>query len=706
MKRLDDMINNPRGKTFYSPAQMFAEEEEERQAKARDEEELQMQEGPNNSGTKTNMPEDVQNQEENSFGVDFSDVDIHKDFPQAPSLGALAYTQGNDVHFAPGQYNPGSQEGQELLGHELSHVVQQREDRVKPTNKQQSSYAKASEVNEGMSVNTDSVLEKEADVQGAKAAQGNLTDVMGERSFDQDSSPIESTSDTMTNQVEVENIDEDQIIVRFYTVNGEEREQTIARNITAIKNWILNRYNWNGIINIMKYVADNSTNFNYTIPSDLSGTTDDNDKIIPDDGILAIVEAQVSDNINGDDITNDNYESFMNGVDGLPGTLFAGIMGEESLNSIRDEGDNNSMTDSEGNDIEIPDFSSADEETLYDFFKAITIARNGLWSENENIVNLTGLRRALETSEEEDHEVQWNDTMAASWISNDEEGNEIKQCKTYVATTEPGDRDSARMITPQTMTVLLGLHQSRQPGGRTKNFAIRGSDEDNNVYDFDNETWMAGINLHPGGMDGYIGGMEVTSDELDGFSGESGAMSDNDFNDNVKLIEIFHILSKYGKDKEKSAYDYLKEEKETASEVEEAQRSEQEEQAIDNFERVEELLEEDVFTSEYKDYIKNTVAFNYEDEEEDLDGDNEMASPGVTTTELDDGSMEVSSEEGGAVGPSSAGCQVIYGGREFYDFWWNTANKAEEYGQRRWYYTLIDITQPYNDITTEEGEVQ
>jgi hypothetical protein len=43
MKRLDDMINNPRGKTFYSPAQMFAEEEEEeKQARARDEEELQM----------------------------------------------------------------------------------------------------------------------------------------------------------------------------------------------------------------------------------------------------------------------------------------------------------------------------------------------------------------------------------------------------------------------------------------------------------------------------------------------------------------------------------------------------------------------------------------------------------------------------------------------------------------------------------------
>jgi len=95
-------------------------------------------------------------------------VNIHKDSEQAPSLGALAYTQGNDVHFAPGQYDPGSQKGQELLGHELSHVVQQREGRVKPTTQ-----------GKGMPVNTDPALEKEADKQGKQAAQGKMADVIG-----------------------------------------------------------------------------------------------------------------------------------------------------------------------------------------------------------------------------------------------------------------------------------------------------------------------------------------------------------------------------------------------------------------------------------------------------------------------------------------------------------------------------------------------
>jgi hypothetical protein len=108
----------------------------------------------------------------NSFKTDFSNIKFIKNDETATQIKALAYTQGNDVHFAPGQYNPGSQKGQELLGHELSHVVQQREGRVKPTNKQQSSYAKASEVNEGMPVNNEPALEKEADEQGRYAAQG------------------------------------------------------------------------------------------------------------------------------------------------------------------------------------------------------------------------------------------------------------------------------------------------------------------------------------------------------------------------------------------------------------------------------------------------------------------------------------------------------------------------------------------------------
>jgi hypothetical protein len=111
------------------------------------------------SETGNKMTPEVQSKMESAFGADFSNVNIHQG-SNATSVGAIAYTQGNDIHFANGQYNPTQQKGQELLGHELAHVVQQREGRVQAT-----TQAK------GLPVNDDEKLEKEADAMGMKAAQ-------------------------------------------------------------------------------------------------------------------------------------------------------------------------------------------------------------------------------------------------------------------------------------------------------------------------------------------------------------------------------------------------------------------------------------------------------------------------------------------------------------------------------------------------------
>jgi len=61
---------------------------------------------------------------EGSFGVGFGDVNVHANSPKA-SGGTEAFTEGRDVHFAPGKYNPGSNSGNWLIAHELAHVVQQ-----------------------------------------------------------------------------------------------------------------------------------------------------------------------------------------------------------------------------------------------------------------------------------------------------------------------------------------------------------------------------------------------------------------------------------------------------------------------------------------------------------------------------------------------------------------------------------------------------
>lgn len=71
------------------------------------------------------LDRDTREKLEGAFGVGFSGVRIHRDSEIAPQLGATAFTLGSDIHFAPGRYDPGSESGQRLLSHELTHVVQQ-----------------------------------------------------------------------------------------------------------------------------------------------------------------------------------------------------------------------------------------------------------------------------------------------------------------------------------------------------------------------------------------------------------------------------------------------------------------------------------------------------------------------------------------------------------------------------------------------------
>ncbi|MBZ5489558.1 MAG: DUF4157 domain-containing protein [Acidobacteriia bacterium] len=62
------------------------------------------------------------------FGHDFSGVRVHtgtKAMESAKAVNARAYTAGNNVVFGAGEFTPGTHEGQRLLGHELTHVVQQ-----------------------------------------------------------------------------------------------------------------------------------------------------------------------------------------------------------------------------------------------------------------------------------------------------------------------------------------------------------------------------------------------------------------------------------------------------------------------------------------------------------------------------------------------------------------------------------------------------
>ncbi len=74
------------------------------------------------------LPESFRAFFEPRFDYDFSQVRVHTDARDAESartLNARAYTVGRDIVFGVGQYVPGSMEGEKLIAHELTHVVQQ-----------------------------------------------------------------------------------------------------------------------------------------------------------------------------------------------------------------------------------------------------------------------------------------------------------------------------------------------------------------------------------------------------------------------------------------------------------------------------------------------------------------------------------------------------------------------------------------------------
>ena len=79
-------------------------------------------------GSGSKMDANTQSTMETGIGADFSGVKIHTDSKAEKmnqDLGAKAFTNGSDVYFNKGQYNPSSKDGQHLLAHELTHTVQQ-----------------------------------------------------------------------------------------------------------------------------------------------------------------------------------------------------------------------------------------------------------------------------------------------------------------------------------------------------------------------------------------------------------------------------------------------------------------------------------------------------------------------------------------------------------------------------------------------------
>lgn len=102
-------------------------------ATAADPEHSSVQEALRQLGQGEALPGPVRLRMEKRLGIDLAAVRVHRDTvaaAAAQTLQARAFTLGQDIFFAAGAFEPESQEGQELLVHELTHVVQAYQGRI------------------------------------------------------------------------------------------------------------------------------------------------------------------------------------------------------------------------------------------------------------------------------------------------------------------------------------------------------------------------------------------------------------------------------------------------------------------------------------------------------------------------------------------------------------------------------------------------
>jgi len=140
-RKLQEIVNNSQQAKQVTQLQSMADNHSAQQQH----QPIQKQEN------KTGLPDNLKTGMENLSGMSLDDVKVHRNSDKPAQLQAHAYAQGTDIHLGAGQ--------EKHLPHELGHVVQQKQGRVKPTMQMKGK----------VNVNDDDGLEKEADEMGARA---------------------------------------------------------------------------------------------------------------------------------------------------------------------------------------------------------------------------------------------------------------------------------------------------------------------------------------------------------------------------------------------------------------------------------------------------------------------------------------------------------------------------------------------------------
>ena len=360
-----------------------------------------------------------------------------------------------------------------------------------------------------------------------------------------DSHDSGSTGGRINENTEVQKVGKS-IVIKI-SADGKTESKKIL--IEASRKYIFDNYNWNGIVKLMKFAYEKNGD-KYICPHQLAGTNDDNSRIITDDGILYIIQLQLKRKKKIMPPKRNNLLKILKSVDGKPGLGFLGNIIKKSREIFYNEKDNKSLKDANNNTIAIPSMKDK-EGTLYDFFRKIVIARNGLWSDNQGVTNLIGLRRNIDRRSS----TAYNDSLVACW--KDQAGN--SRVEINIATTEPGYKNRYRQIAPQTISAVFGFHHGRQPSGRTRKVIAQNAGNGSYVW----EKADKGFNFHQGSnsfifpYNGWLEPYGIKDNERTGNPSSRFSLQQL-FELNITLSEIYYLLSQFGTNGETAPYQNLK----------------------------------------------------------------------------------------------------------------------------------------------------
>ena len=134
------------------------------------------------AGRRLNLDAEMAERMQQQFGIRMDQVEL-RESSQAADMDARAFAKGNVVQFAPGQFQPDTEQGRHLIEHELSHVAQQARGGI---------HADVP----GLNVNADEGLEHQADMGNLTAGTGAPVSVSG---LNAEAAPVQGAFDRIKN---------------------------------------------------------------------------------------------------------------------------------------------------------------------------------------------------------------------------------------------------------------------------------------------------------------------------------------------------------------------------------------------------------------------------------------------------------------------------------------------------------------------------